>query len=101
MARPTTFDRVAGERKRGTGEADERRFGPEGRADRAHGLKDVAERRGVRERAHPVNVGGLADRVVDDGAFPLGEFKVETEGLKDQEDVREEDGGVDAQTLRS
>ena len=42
---------------------------------------------------------GGADRVVDDRAFALGEFELEAQGLEDQQDVGEEDRGVDPQAF--
>ena len=41
----------------------------------------------------------VADRVVDDRPFPLGELQVEAQRLEDQEDVGEQDRRVDPQPL--
>ena len=42
---------------------------------------------------------GGADRVVDDRAFPLGELELKPEWLEDQQDIGEEDRGVDPEAL--
>ena len=46
-----------------------------------------------------IDVGGGADGVVNDRAFPLGKLEIEAQGLEDQEDVGEQDRGIDAQAL--
>src|SRR5262249_32836027 len=93
------FDCVASEREWGSGEADEREIGAQGGADGADSLDDVLERGWVGEGSNAVDIGTAADRVVDDGAFTLGEFELEAQGFEDQEDVGKENGGVDPQAF--
>ena len=74
--------------------------GPQRRADRADRLdrRSRAAAASASRRTRSTSA-GRADRVVDDRPFALGEFEVEAQRLEDQQDVGEEDRGVDAQPL--
>ena len=100
MARAAPLDRVAGQRERGPGEADQRDRRAERRPDRADRLEDVIERLRVRPaagcgRRRPPSRTGLWMT----GPSPLANSSVEAQRLEDQQDVGEEDRGVDPQPL--
>ena len=77
------------------------------RSGRVQGRPDRADGLGRRSRAGSGSSSGrtrstsaaVADRVVDDRTFTLGEFEVESQRLQDQQDVGEEDRRVDSQDL--
>ncbi len=48
---------------------------------------------------HPVHVAGFANRVVNDRTFALGELEVKAQRLEDQQNVGEQDCGIDLEHL--
>ena len=91
---------VGGEREGCAAEADEREVWAQFAPRDADGFVDVIERRHVFDFAHAVYVPRVADGVVDDGAFAVGEFEFEPHRRDDEEDVGEDDGGVNAEAVR-
>lgn len=63
----------------------------------ADGLWDEVEWIDAGEGLDAVDVAWFADGVVDDGSIAPGEFEVQPERLEDEQDIGEEDGGVDAE----
>src|SRR5205085_3728472 len=90
---------VGGEREGRAAEAYERDVGPKLAPRDAYGFVDVSEGTHVPDLAQALHVLALADGVVYDGAFALREFEVEAHRLDDEEDVREDDGGVNVQAV--
>ncbi len=66
--------------------------------DAADSFADVAQFRGA-VGAEAGNVLGGADGLVDDGALPCLELEGQPHAFKRQEQVGEDDGGIDAQFL--
>ena len=58
-------------------------------------MEHVTERFARLEAAQPVDVGGAPDRPVDRRPFALDEIEVEAHRGEGQEEIREEDRGVD------
>src|SRR5262249_20543446 len=89
-------DQVRRERERCPREADERDLGTKRGARPAHGLVDEGERLGL-ELAKAVDVRGGAQRAVDHRAVARGELEPDAHRLEHEQDVGEEDRGVDAE----
>ena len=94
-ARRLALDQVAGHRERRPGEADQRR-----RRARSTRMRTVSSTYGRvdlgLERAQPVEVGGGAERLLDDGSDAGGDVDAEPDRRHRHDDVAVEDGGVDA-----
>ena len=99
MTPAAPFNRVARQRERRAGEANQRHRRTQRRADRTDGVKDVLQRLRVQHRRDAVDVGGGANRVVNHRSFALGEFQVEPQRLENQQNVREQNRGVDIEDL--
>ena len=93
----TALDRVARQRERRAGEADERNAGGQRPDGEAHCLEHVPEVVRGLDRRQGGHVGGAPDRMRD--ARPLAGLERQTEAqrLERQQDVGEEDRGINAQ----
>src|SRR4030095_1456779 len=60
---------------------------------------EAEARGGATVLAEPIDVGGAAHRPVDDGSVTLGELQADAERLEDEQDVGEDDRGVDPELL--
>ena len=96
LARRAALDEVAGERERGTGEADERhrRVGP----DEPDRLQQWPHRRLGLERLERQDVLEAPDRPLDDRAPALDDVERDAEAGEGRRDVREQDGRINAET---
>ena len=65
--------------------------------DQLDRLRHERERRDLIERPHPIDVRSRSHRVVNDRPFALGKFELKPQRLEDQQDVGEQNRGVDAQ----
>ena len=99
VAAAAPFDRVAGERERGAGEADQRNVLGQVGAGLRDRLEDEVERLGAFELDDAVDVVRLADRVVNLRAVAGGELEVEPHRFEDRQQVGEDDRGVDAEAV--
>ena len=95
VARRSTLDGVRRQGERRAAETDEGNAVGQLGAQQADGGEHVAERFARLEPAQPGDVVRRADRLVDDRAFALDEIERDAERLERQEQIREEDGGVD------
>ena len=99
VAAAAPFDRVAGQRERRAGKADQRdvarQIGPR-LADR---LEDEVERAELFQLEDAIDVGRRADGVVDHRPFALGEIQLQAHRLQDRQQVGEDDRRIDAQPL--
>jgi hypothetical protein len=95
ILRAGSLHQVGGERPRRTAEADDRHLAVELAAHQAQGVEDVAQRLVHVRHAEPLDVLARADGVGEGRAIPLGEHQLGPHGLQGEQDVREQDGGVD------
>jgi len=91
------FDGITREGERRAGEADERDRGGKRAPRLPHRVEDIAELGLDVERREPVDIGRVRDRPVDDRPFAGGEAQPQAQRLEGQEDIGEQDRGVDAQ----
>jgi hypothetical protein len=94
----TAFDRITRQRERRPGEPDERDVGGQGADGEAHCFEDIAQTLIGLDRRQRRNCRGAPDRVRDARSLASLERQTEPQGLKRQQNVGEEDCGVDAQT---
>ena len=95
----TAFDRVTRQGERRSREADERDVWgqrPRHGADRVQHVRQIGHRVHWRELEH---LGRLPDRSRDLGTLPGREREAEAQRLERQQDIGEQDGGVDAEAI--
>ena len=99
IARAAAFNHVAGEGEGRAAESDDAERVLEMGDDALDGVGNVGQLGGAvgDER---IDGFGIAERLVDDGAFALLEFKVEAHAIEREEQVGKDDGGVDAELFR-
>ena len=93
--RRPAFDRVGGQRERRAAEADQRHASVELAPQQPDRLEHVPERLARLERAQPIDVGRGADRMCDRRPFALDEIEVQPHRREGQQQVGEENRGVD------
>ena len=96
VARAAAFDHVAGESEGRSAETDYGNFAREMFRYQAHGFGDVAEFGGA-VGAELSHVFGGADGLLDDRAFSGGKMKGQAHDFEREQEVGEDDGGVDAE----
>ena len=99
VARGAALDQIGRDRERGAGEADQRHTATQRAGHRPHGLEHEGHGVFDVDRWQRVYVGRRAHGTVDHRAFTLGELEPHAERLGDQQDVGEQDRGVDPETL--
>ena len=95
VPRRTTLDRVGRQGERRAGEADQRDAAVQLAPRHRDRLQHVAEAFTRVEQPEPFDVGFGAERLLDAGAFALDEVEGQAHRLEGQQQVREDDGGVD------
>ncbi len=93
------LDEIGGERPGGAAEAEDGHAAVELAAYQAHGVEDVAQGLVDIGLAQAGDILAGAHRVREGGAVPLHELQLGAHRLQRQQDVGEEDGGVDAQDV--
>src|SRR5688572_28223046 len=99
VAAGTAFDRVAGQRERRAGKADQRDVVGQVDSSLRDDVDDEAELVHVLQLVEPVDFAGFTDRVVNDRYFAVGELQVEPHRLQNRQQVGEDDRGVDPQLV--
>ena len=89
------FDEVTGDRERRSGERQHRYLGAEFADDAADSVGDVGDVVGL-QRPQPAKIVAGAERFAGDGPGPRGDVDAEADGVDGHDDVREQDGRVDA-----
>ena len=95
LARMAALDHVAGERERGAGEADEWHPAAQLAGHEAQGVEHVGSVGPGIADAHAVEVGRAAHGALDHRAVAGVEVEADAHALEWQEDVGEDDGGVE------
>jgi carboxymethylenebutenolidase len=100
VARASAFDHVAGEGERSATKADHGNAVGKMLCDQAHRFGDIAEIGGT-VGAQVRDVLLVTNGLLDDGALARGKMKRKTHDFKGQQEVGEDDGGIDAEDFGS
>ena len=99
LPRRTALDEVGREREGRAGEADQGHAVGERLLDEPHRLEDERHRLVHRHGSEPLHVFRAPDRTVDVRPVAPGELEADAEGLEHEQDVGEEDRGIDAEPV--
>src|SRR5438132_569277 len=99
MTSPPAADEVGGDRERRAREADERRSARERPLHASGCLEDEPDGGLHVDRREAPDLCLVAQGAPDEGALAPGELEPDVERLDDQENIGEQDRGIDAQTV--
>ena len=98
VTRPAALDHVAGQRERRAAEADDRQLGAEMLHHQGDRVGDIAKFGGAIGAQH-LHVFGGAHRLLDHRPFAGGEMEGQAHDFERQQQVGEDDGGVNLEEL--